>query len=473
MNRREVVKIGWIRAVAASTAMLLIAALLTGCFGKDKPVQQQATDAPETPATASPSPSDGGGGQAEDGGSLRTEVTLVDIGGHPAEASIAQMLSAGILTVEAEQFHPNERITRGEFYEWLIRSDYRQVDSITPSGSVFTDITVSDEQAGLYESYAAKEWIKPASDGGLHLEQTLLREEVPYIWATFFEVNYSLTSTSLLMPSVYLDVDETTPEYKKAMAHFVYFDAYRNAFGKTAYLRPKQPVTRAEAADWIVQALAMSDSLKESVLNEKEDRVAVTVQKEQTEGAGAASADDIASHLFEADIQALTAKVPQALKENSFLPDEAITRGEFIDWMYRFDSKHMKLHHPDEPTFSDMPTADPLYETVEALVANGLINGFPDGTIRAKEPLTREQLTKLWVDYDSPWPFGFVSIIGYEDTADIGKLYERTVSRYIAGGSDTLYNVVFTGGTKRIEPQKAVTRAQAAAWIIRGAAAEE
>jgi|GEM_PF-1563684 len=473
MNSRDFHQKGWLKAAAATLAAMIIAALLTGCFGKAKPVQQPATDSPEATATESPLPSDDSDGRAEEEDGLPAEATITDIGGHPAEASIALLMSAGILTIDGEQFQPNETITRGEFLDWLIRADYRKAEPVQPSGSVFTDIKATDEQASLYEGYAANGWIKPAADGGLHLEQKLLREEVPDIWAAFFEVNYSLTSPSLLLPSVYLDVDETAAEYKKPMAHFVYFEAYQKAFGKTAYLRPKQPVTRAEAADWIVQAMELSSSLKESVFGGKEGHVSVTVQKGQPEGAAAESADDIAAHPFEADIQALIATVPQALKEGSFLPDEAITRGQFIDWMYRFDSKHMKPHRPAEQSFSDLASDHPLYETIEALKANGLINGFPDGTIRAEEPLTREQLTKLWVDYDSPWPFSFVSIIGYEDAGDIGKLYERTVSRYIAGGSDTLYNVVFTGGTKRIEPQKPVTRAQAAAWIIRGTAEEK
>jgi len=447
MNRSKPRKTIWIRAVSAVIAALLMAVAMTGCFGNAKPVDQQASEAPETPLTASPAPTeDNAVGQAEEVDSLQTEVTVTDIGNSPAAASIAELVSAGIITVEDERFGPNEMITRGEFYEWLIRSDYRDADAAQPNRSAIKDLEMSEEK--------------------------LLREEIPYIWAAFYDIDYSLTSSSLLLPSVYLDADDIDAEYKKAMAHFVYFEAYQNAFGKTAYLRPKQAVTRAEAADWIIQALAMSDSLKEAVFGGKEGRVTVNLQKVQAPETAEGKADDIADHSFESDIKALLAIVPEALKENSFLPDEAITRGQFIDWMYRYDSKHMKPHQPTEPSFSDMLSDDPLYETIEALKANGLINGFPDGTIRADDPLTREQLTKLWVDYDSPWPFGFVSIIGYEDTGDIGELYERTVSRYIAGGSDTLYNIVFTEGTKRIEPQKAVTRAQAAAWIIRGAMEE-
>jgi len=46
-------------------------------------------------------------------------------------------------------------------------------------------------------------------------------------------------------------------------------------------------------------------------------------------------------------------------------------------------------------SFTDVKSTDDFYENIENLYAAGVISGFPDGTFRAGEPLTRQQAAKM------------------------------------------------------------------------------
>ena len=48
-------------------------------------------------------------------------------------------------------------------------------------------------------------------------------------------------------------------------------------------------------------------------------------------------------------------------------------------------------------SFKDLPSNDPAFEAVEYLKGKGVISGFPDGTFRAKDPVTRAQAVKIIV----------------------------------------------------------------------------
>lgn len=47
---------------------------------------------------------------------------------------------------------------------------------------------------------------------------------------------------------------------------------------------------------------------------------------------------------------------------------------------------------PSTPTFSDVPTAHPFYQEIEALAASGITTGYPDGTFRPNNYVTRQSM---------------------------------------------------------------------------------
>lgn len=455
-------------AAAAGCAVMLLA--LPACFGGGNGPEQ--SPAPTgTAASDAVSATPDAGPTEEPAAAPPSELVVADVSGHPAEEAIVEWLSLGAAPLEDERFRPNEMMTRGDWFEWLIGLEYRDLRLEPGAEKAFSDVDASLPYADVLEGYAAEGLIEALPDGGLQLDGPLTREQVPYTWSKFMGDADAFRFTPLLFPSVYLDVEELDELYRKPLSH--YREVYAKTFGKTPYLKPKQQVTRAEAAEWMVYVLAGKSELKQQLT--ADGTVAVTVEKDPArtgiEQAGAPT--DIAGHRFESDIKSLLERVDLPGGGGLFEPDETITRGEFIRWAYNYHSKYINPHHPAAASFSDLTAASPYYDIVEGLKAAGILNGFPDGTIRVDEPLTREQTTRIWADYMRDWTFLIENLFGYEDADQVGELYVGTVSNYLVERATVLYRYVFIGDGKRLEPQKPVTRAEAAAWIVQGTKEEE
>ncbi len=80
------------------------------------------------------------------------------------------------------------------------------------------------------------------------------------------------------------------------------------------------------------------------------------------------------------------------LPGGAFRPDDAITRGELAVILSRF----LPQRQGEDPGFSDVPVQDPTYEAVCAVSAAGLFSGYPDGTFRPDEAVTRAQAAAVF-----------------------------------------------------------------------------
>ncbi len=78
------------------------------------------------------------------------------------------------------------------------------------------------------------------------------------------------------------------------------------------------------------------------------------------------------------------------LKGSKFRPNEPLTNGELAKWIVR--AKGLTLKRPDSPSFKDVSKDSPLYPYVETLKALGIMGGYPDGTFRPDDKVTREKL---------------------------------------------------------------------------------
>jgi hypothetical protein len=73
-----------------------------------------------------------------------------------------------------------------------------------------------------------------------------------------------------------------------------------------------------------------------------------------------------------------------------FMPMNAITRGDFIQYI----TKALGIYRnttASEYTFSDVAKEDELAIAIEIAVDYGIINGYPDGTFKAEQNITREE----------------------------------------------------------------------------------
>ncbi|AYC28923.1 S-layer homology domain-containing protein [Paenisporosarcina cavernae] len=77
---------------------------------------------------------------------------------------------------------------------------------------------------------------------------------------------------------------------------------------------------------------------------------------------------------------------------NKMYPLDEITRAQAANYLYKllgmsFDEKKM--------AFNDVQTGHPNYEAISTMAAKDVIDGYPDGTFRPNEKLTRAQMAKI------------------------------------------------------------------------------
>jgi hypothetical protein len=78
--------------------------------------------------------------------------------------------------------------------------------------------------------------------------------------------------------------------------------------------------------------------------------------------------------------------------DGNFYPERSLTRAEFIKILMEALNPPIPLIHVQYPTFSDLPFSHWASSYVENAVLLGWVKGFPDGTFRPDEPLTKEQV---------------------------------------------------------------------------------
>jgi hypothetical protein len=129
--------------------------------------------------------------------------------------------------------------------------------------------------------------------------------------------------------------------------------------------------------------------------------------------------------------------VVSGFPDGTFRPNADITRGQFTKMLVL--SFELTWQVPGQATFSDVPLGSTYSPFVETAAKQGIVAGYPDGTFRPNEPVTRGQAVKMigvahgWAQAYPPsatfsdipaqhWAFGYVEaayrqgiINGYAD----------------------------------------------------------
>lgn len=98
--------------------------------------------------------------------------------------------------------------------------------------------------------------------------------------------------------------------------------------------------------------------------------------------------------------------------------EESISRGEFIDALVRL--RGLELTAADIP-FTDLSTQSGHYESICTAYALGYINGYPDGTFRETEPITKSAAVRL-LTYVAGWKELLNAGMDYADAASKSKI---------------------------------------------------
>ncbi|MBN3523889.1 Ig-like domain-containing protein [Paenibacillus apiarius] len=174
---------------------------------------------------------------------------------------------------------------------------------------------------------------------------------------------------------------------------------------------------------------------------------------------------DIPGHWAQADMTALSAKmIMDGRGSTKFEPNNPITRQEFAVSI----SKALGLEPSEEAAkrFRDInsSTLDGAY--IGAAVKAGIITGFPDGTFKPNDSITREQITLMMVRAAQAaghrLPNSSTTVLSmFKDSKQITTLGAPTVAQAVQAG-------LIQGVSKdKFQPKGSATRAQAAVLLRR------
>ncbi|NUN63652.1 S-layer homology domain-containing protein [Pseudanabaena biceps] len=176
------------------------------------------------------------------------------------------------------------------------------------------------------------------------------------------------------------------------------------------------------------------------------------------------------------DLNQLGTIAPKTGQE--FKPNILVARREYARWLLETNnrlyknqpSRQIRLAQPtDNPSFVDVPKTHPDFAIIQGLANAGLINSSSD-RFSPNDPLSREELVqwKIPLDLRQPLPRATLDNIrqawGFQDS---DRVSENALSAIFADAQlRDLSNIRRSFGfTTLLQPQKPVTRAEAAASL--------
>lgn len=169
---------------------------------------------------------------------------------------------------------------------------------------------------------------------------------------------------------------------------------------------------------------------------------------------------DVTTHWAKAYVESMGAKrIVKGYPDGSFLPEKAVTRAEFAKLVVAAMGWESAAY---EGSFTDVAASDWHAGWIAAAAAEGVVNGYADGTFKPDAPITRLEMAAMLCKATHCKLEGDVEEIlaDYQDSsliADWGVLYAaKTVENELMNGMDGGFN-----------PAGTTTRAQAATAIYR------
>jgi hypothetical protein len=169
---------------------------------------------------------------------------------------------------------------------------------------------------------------------------------------------------------------------------------------------------------------------------------------------------------------------------SQFEPNASATRRQYAVWLVTSNnriytdnpSRQIRLSqaNTDTPIFADVPNTDPDFSVIQGLVNAGLVSsgsaGKANNLFKPNAPLTREDLV-LWkvpLDLRRPLPTATAESVkqawGFQDSDRISAPALRAILADFSAGDLSNIRRSF-GYTNIFQPQKSVTRAEAAAAL--------
>lgn len=409
-----------------------------------------------------------------------------DISNNPAEQQIKKLIDSGAVTLDAtDNFNPDQPITRSEFINWMYGYDNKHVKTKNAENPSYTDVAPDNPDYRLIEGLQAAGIITGFPDGTMKLDKELTRQELTLLWGWYqreSDVTDPIVADSVQQFTLnkYSDMKKIGKTYLASLSYYAgkQEKPYVKVFSTDQALDPQEAVTRAQAAQWIIDYTQIDEKQVEVDQENQDEDTSLSNTSSSSE---TITVNDISDSHVKTQIVKLLGSGAVTLDTNGqFRPDDSITRRDFIKWLYKYDFKDFEPQQTDQSSFKDVPVDDPDHNLIETLKAADAIVPLDDNELQLDQPLTREQLTLMWSWYQDQFsvkdPIVNVDVLKTnllnsvgEDAKNIGKLYQNKdlyiqgISGYLNG--DREYRNIF-GFVKLIKPQAEVSRAEAAQWIV-------
>ncbi|OMF86651.1 hypothetical protein BK147_29680, partial [Paenibacillus sp. FSL R7-0337] len=177
---------------------------------------------------------------------------------------------------------------------------------------------------------------------------------------------------------------------------------------------------------------------------------------------------DVAKHWSKPDVNDMGSRlVSSGTKEAVFEPQRAITRAEFTAMLAR--ALGIVTHGEQPVTFSDVSTGGWYGLELQVATQNGLISGYPDGTFRPDNNISRQEamaivsralsITELKSSRSEEQTQQLLK--SFADSASVAKWAIANVKENLSAG------IILGRDEQRLAPNENITRAEASAAIRR------
>ena len=152
--------------------------------------------------------------------------------------------------------------------------------------------------------------------------------------------------------------------------------------------------------------------------------------------------------------------------DGTFKPENAVTRAEFAKMTLL--SLELKEEKPETPTFPDVPKDHWAYSYIEGAVKAGLIKGYPDGSFKPNGQVTKAEEMAVIVR-GKKWETGTPSQFHFSDCqadAWFALYVESALTQGIVKIPDPNI-ILMENGAPKFDPNAPATRAQTAVFLAR------
>ncbi len=151
---------------------------------------------------------------------------------------------------------------------------------------------------------------------------------------------------------------------------------------------------------------------------------------------------DVAGHWAEETIKLMAAKgIIKGMTATTFAPEAEVTRAQFATMLV--NALNVRQQAATGTRFSDVPATAWFANTVETAAANGLLNGYPDGSFKPNAKITRQELAVMVANAlkfrgrdaaELTAEEVNAILIGYSDRGQIGSWAKRAAAVVVKSG---------------------------------------